>query len=150
MYRLPLEVGCLCWYIWYLFGEMSNINAAREQYYKHKFTSRRLNAAPGVTKCCGATSCYRICSEGTGICLSSGWDCFDISTAIISMGVIVLTWALPYFIPLFTSQHDQVVSVCVLVADVCLCCPDFFLEQTATLYRCVNALKVAIVLPQDD
>jgi hypothetical protein len=26
----------------------------------------------------------------------------------------------------------------------------FFLEQTATLYRCVNALKVAIVLPQDD
>ena len=95
MYRLPLEIACVFYFLWCLFDEMSNINAAREQFYK-KDKSKT---------CCG------ICRQGTVICWNSGWDCFDIVTAILSTVTIVCTWLFSFVVPLYGTQHEDVVSV---------------------------------------
>jgi len=119
----------MLYFFWCLFDEMSNINAAREQYYKHTFTRplrRCWCFTPKKNNCC------RICCEGTGICFSSGWDCFDIGTAILSIGAIVTTWLLPFFVPLFTKQHEEVVS------DVLFVCLNVLLFFLFSFFPCFS------------
>ena len=112
MYRLPLEIIYFLYALWFLFDEMSNINAAREQFYKHKFTSRRRDFMPFVNKGQAPDGCYRICCEGSGICCSSGWDFFDIANYVMSISCIICSWVLSLFVPLYNTTHADIVRNC--------------------------------------
>ena len=114
MRRLPLEIICLCYLVQVLYQEMSSINAAREQYYKHIYSGRRKSSRGVSERCCSSDSgWYRIMCEGTGICCSSGWDCFDITTALFSIACILASWILSFVVPLFQTSHADAVKACI-------------------------------------
>ena len=116
MYRLPLEIFYLVYALIFLFNEMSTMNAAREQFYKHKFSGRKTESR-AVCSRCSHGSFYRIWCEGGGICCSSGWDCFDVTTALMSICCILGTWIFAFTIPLYNTTHADIVRDCLDSGD---------------------------------
>ena len=117
--RLPIEIICFVYFLTVLFGESNSTNAARMQDKIQQKLPKPSKAQNNNSKNTRKSkpfkhdACYQVLGSGCRICCSSGWDCFDFTSAVFSILTIVTSWIAGFFVPLYQTTHEDVVKECI-------------------------------------
>ena len=129
---------CMLYFIMVLYEEMGQINAALTQNINIGRKRNRKDRFPKKSK--GINFVCNSCR----LCCSSGWDCFDITSALMSMACITASWVGAFVIPLAGRSHADVVQTCIAQAS-CFTMGRFFMLYLHTFLTVTGVMNVICV-----